>query len=83
MIYSISRIDFHFCAHRSFYTTQLLYLEVRDHDPVNPDDVIGDAYIKLDDFVAKGTYTQVLEKAKSGSVTITRTTPIYFDLVVK
>jgi len=64
-------------------TKQLLYLEVRDHDPVNPDDVIGDAYIKLDDFVARSTYTQVLEKAKSGSVTVTKTTPIYFDLLVK
>jgi len=64
-------------------TKQMLYLEVRDHDPVNPDDVIGDAYIKLDDFVSMGTYTKVLEKAKSGSVTVTRTTPIYFDLTLK
>lgn len=64
-------------------TKQLLYLEVRDHDPINPDDTIGDAYVKLDEFVAKGSYTKVLEKAKSGSVTVTRTTPIYFDLTVK
>ncbi|ODN04430.1 Synaptotagmin-7 [Orchesella cincta] len=62
---------------------QLLFLEVRDHDPVNPDDAIGEAYIKLDDFVAKGEYTQVLEKAKSGSITVTRTSPIYFDIIVK
>jgi len=64
-------------------TKQLLYLEVRDHDPINPDDVIGDAYIKLDDFVSQGKYTKVLEKAKSGSITVTRTTPIYFDLTLK
>jgi len=62
---------------------QLLYLEVRDHDPANPDDSIGDAYIKLDEFVAQGSYTKVLEKAKSGTVTVTRTTPIYFDITVR
>jgi len=64
-------------------TKQMLYLEVRDHDPINPDDVIGDAFISLDDFVKMGTYTKVLDKAKSGSVTVTRTTPIYFDLTLK
>jgi len=64
-------------------TQQLIYLEVRDHDPVNPDDAIGDAYINLDEFVKQGNYSQVLTKAKSGSVTVTRTTPIYFDLLVK
>jgi len=62
---------------------QLLYLEVRDHDPVNPDDVIGDAYIKLDDFMVTGELTQVLEKAKSGSITIKRTSPIYLDLTLR
>ncbi|ODM89084.1 Caseinolytic peptidase B protein [Orchesella cincta] len=66
-------------------TKQTLYLKIEDHDPGwgNLDDDIGEAYIDLDNFVENGKHTQALAKAKSGSITVTRTSPIYFDIVLK
>jgi len=65
-------------------TNQKVFVEVRDHDPLNPDDVIGTAYIDLDEYVSNGKVkTALLENSKSGSVTMKGTTPIYLSLQVK
>jgi len=64
-------------------TYQKLYVEVHDHDPLNPDDVVGDAYIDLDEYVANGQYLTAPLSSKSGSVVITKTTPFLFTLAVK
>jgi len=64
-------------------TNQKVYVEVRDHDPLNPDDVIGEAYIDLDEYVANGQEITTLLNSKSGSVTMKKTTPFLFTLALK
>lgn len=34
--------------------SQKLWIEVRDSDPINPDDIIGDAFIDMDEYMEHG-----------------------------
>jgi len=82
-IHCLSEDIFSFLLLLTFYF-QKVYVEVRDHDPLNPDDVIGDAFFDMDEYVSKrGNVQQLLEKSKSGSVTMQKTTPFLFNLEVK
>jgi len=65
-------------------TNQKLWVEVRDHDPINPDDIIGDSFIDLDEYMEMGGHLTVsLKGTKSGSLTMQNTAPFLFSLAVK
>jgi len=64
--------------------SQKLWVEIGDHDPVNPDDIIGDAWIDLDEYVDNGHHLTVpIKGTKSGSLVIQNTAPFLFSLALK
>ncbi|XP_021951543.1 uncharacterized protein LOC110848603 [Folsomia candida] len=63
---------------------QKIWVEVRDHDPINPDDVVGEAFIDLDEYMEHGQQLTVpLKGSKSGSIVIQNTAPFRFSLALK
>lgn len=59
-------------------------MEVSDHDPINPDDIVGSAFIDLDEYVENGMHLTVpLKGTKSGSLIIQNTAPFQFTLTLK
>jgi len=63
---------------------QKLWVEVRDHDPANPDDIVGSAFVDLDEYVSRGQQLTVsLSGTKSGSLIVESTSPFLFTLAVK
>ncbi len=58
-------------------------MEVRDHDPINPDDIIGEAFIDMDEYMEHGQLTVPLKGTKSGSIVIQNTAPFLITLALK
>ncbi|OXA61154.1 uncharacterized protein LOC110844470 [Folsomia candida] len=65
-----------------------LWIEIRDHDPINPDDLIGDAFITPEEYLSHGgKITVPIWDAKNGtnggSVKMEKTEPFSFVLEIK
>lgn len=75
-------------AHYFSPFSKKLWIEIRDHDPINPDDLIGDAFITPEEYLSHGgKITVPIWDAKNGtnggSVKMEKTEPFSFVLEIK